>query len=254
MFVDCRAKIPDSSMPDKPSKFFVWLQGKKVPVLRPEDIIPCLAGKDYHWAAGYSAHELSYRWTEAESVPVPVDRVLSQSPLLQDLELIEGYFEYQVSLNTHGHASQTDLMVLLETRDRNALLAVEGKVREGFGLSVKTWNKTPGRDDRIRYLCDLLGLFYDDLASLGLKYQLVHRTASAVLEAQLRGICRATMLVHTFDPLSSHFRDFQCFCDLLSLPVTGPNQISAFRTVGGVELSLAWVSDSPRSTRALGGD
>jgi hypothetical protein len=217
--------------------------------VHPEDIIPYLVAQEYHWAEGYSAYELSYRWIEAGAIPVSVDSVLSQSPDLRGIRLINGFFEFQVGLNTRGHASQTDLMAFVDTENGAALLAVEGKVKEGFGLSVGTWNKTLGKDDRIWSLCDLLGLFYDDLAYLNVKYQLVHRTASAVLEAQRRGIHRAVMLVHSFDPSNSHFRDFHCFSDLFGSAVKEPDQISEFKTVGGVELSFAWVADPIRSVR-----
>ena len=236
-------------MPEKSQKFFIVNAGKKIPVISPEMIIPYLAAQEYHWREGYSAYELSYCWIEADSIPLSVQAVLSRSQFLIDANLVEGFFEYQVNLNTPGHASQTDLMAIIEAQGRVALLAVEGKVNEGFGSSVRKWNSTPGRDRRISLLCDVLGLFYDDLARL--KYQLVHRTASAVLEAQRRGIPRATVVIHTFDPSNSHFYDFQCFCDLLTLPVQAAGQISEFKTVGGVELALAWVSDVPRSSRLL---
>ena len=230
-------------------KFFVFAKGKTIPIVQPEDIKPYLAAQDYHWGEGYSAYELSYRWMDAEGIPDSVDSVLSQSSSLGRARLINGFFEYQVGLNTRGHASQTDLMAFLDTENGAAVLAIEGKVREGFGLSVGTWNKTDGKDDRICSLCDLLGLFYDDLVCLNVKYQLVHRTASAVLEGQRRGIHRAVMLVHSFDPSNSHFGDFQCFTDFFGSTVKGPGQISEFKTVGGVELSFAWVADPIRSVR-----
>ena len=230
-------------------RFFVLAKSKPIPVLRPEDIIPYLAAQEYHWAEGHSAYELSYRWIEAGDIPVSVASVLSQSPALRGIRLINGFFEYQVGLNTRGHASQTDLMAFVDAKNGAALLAVEGKVRESFGLSVGSWNKTDGKDDRIRSLCDLLGLFYDDVVYLNVKYQLVHRTASAVLEAQRRGIHRAVMLVHSFDPSNSHFCDLHCFSDLFGSGVKKPDQISEFTTVGGVELSFAWVTDPIRSVR-----
>ncbi|MGH9503793.1 MAG: DUF6946 family protein [Terriglobales bacterium] len=235
--------------PDASQKFFVLAKGKTIPVVRPEDIIPYLVAQEYHWAEGYSAYELSYRWIESGSIPDSVDLVLRQSPPLRGMNLIEGFFEYQVGLNTRGHASQTDLMAFVDTQEGPAVLAVEGKVRESFGLSIRTWNKTPGKDDRIWFLCDLLGLFHDDLACLNVKYQLVHRTASAVLEAQRRGIHRAVMLVHSFGPSNSRFRDLHCFSDLLGIAVKAPGQVSDFKTVGGVELGFAWVSDPLRSLR-----
>jgi hypothetical protein len=57
-----------------------------------------------------------------------------------DVVLVEGFFEYQVNLNTPGHASQTDLMALVETRGGVALLAVEGKVKEGL---QRIWTTHP---------------------------------------------------------------------------------------------------------------
>jgi uncharacterized protein DUF6946 len=105
------ARIQDASQ-----KFFVFARGKTIPVVRPEDIIPYLVAREYHWAEGYSAYELSYRWIEAGSIPASVDSVLCQSLALRGIKLIKGFFEFQVGLNTRGHASQTERTTSLTIR------------------------------------------------------------------------------------------------------------------------------------------
>src|SRR5438874_7755922 len=101
-------------MPEKSQKFFIVNAGKKIPVTEPELIIPYLAAQEYHWREGYSAYELSYCWVEAGSIPHSIRSVLDQSEFLNDAELVEGFFEYQVDLRTPGHASQIDLMAIIE--------------------------------------------------------------------------------------------------------------------------------------------
>ena len=76
----------------------------------------------------------------------------------------------------------------------DAVIAVEGKVDEPFGDLVSTWNDhSSGKERRLEALCASLGLRVADLG--GIRYQLLHRTASAIYEAQRYRTTRAVMLV-----------------------------------------------------------
>ena len=89
-------------------------------------------------------------------------------------------------------------------------IAVEGKVSETFGPTIGEWNPdaSTGQRKRFNFLKDLLGL---DEIPAGIQYQLLHRTASAVLEAQRFNAKHAVLLVHSFSPEKLWFDDFADF-------------------------------------------
>ncbi len=84
------------------------------------------------------------------------------------------------------------------------MIAVEGKVNEPFGEFVKDWNTTPGKQVRLERLTQTLGL---DVANIGgIRYQLHHRTASAIYEAK-RYRCRHASL-HLFNLVFNSYQTF----------------------------------------------
>ena len=124
-------------------------------------------------------------------------------------------------------------------------MAVEGKVREPFGETVDRWSTgaspQSGKPGRLSKLCHTLGL-QESYAS-NLRYQLLHRTAAAVYEAQRYRAKVAVMMVHSFDPRDTGIADFQAFASAM-----GFIGAEATRTVGpvwceGVALYLGWAAD-----------
>jgi hypothetical protein len=96
-----------------------------------------------------------------------------------------------------SRASQTDLFALARSGSDLISIAVEGKVAEAFDTTVGEWldrraaeqakrgrTRQPSAQTRKRlaFLCELLQLEEGDI--LDLRYQLLHRTAAAILEAQ----------------------------------------------------------------------
>ncbi len=211
---------------------------------RPEDVIPYLAKQERHWKKGYSAYELAHSWIKAEGIPSPVGAVLDTCPDYARATLVEGLFERDVDLRTPGRRSQTDLLAFVKLRQGDAVIAVEGKVDEPFGDRVSAWNDhSPGRVRRLSALCASLGLRVADVGDI--RYQLLHRTASAIYEAQRYRTSRAIMLVHSFSLTDTSFGDFQAFAKSMGVPVQAVNQISAEQECEGVRLRLAWVRDRP---------
>jgi hypothetical protein len=75
------------------------------------------------------------------------------------------------------------IWVLARSEGKLISIAVEGKVSEAFGPTVQEWQieSSPGKASRLAYLLGLLGLpSVPDTT----RYQLLHRTASAIIEAQ----------------------------------------------------------------------
>ena len=213
------------------------------PIKRPEDIIPHLAKQERHWKKGYSAYELAYSWVGAKGIPNPVVAVLHQAEEFLGMELIEGFFEKETDLRSRGRPSQTDLLALIGDGEGFAVLGIEGKVDESFGPLVSEWlvDASANKRARLSVLQETMGLADHDVSNL--RYQLLHRTAAAVYEAQRYKIRRAVMLVHSFSDGHSWFDDFRAFADAIGTPVSGTNELSAKVGAEGISLRLGWVAD-----------
>ena len=168
------------------------------PITKPEDVIPRLAKQKMHWKKGYSAYELAHSWVRAKGIPCPVAAVLHQVADFRRMELVEGFFEKDTDLRSREQPSQTDLLALIGDGDGFAVLGIEGKVDEPFGPLISEWlvNASPTKQTRLSELRKTLGLTGCDVSNL--RYQLLHRTAAAIYEAQRYKVRRAVMLVHSF--------------------------------------------------------
>ena len=213
-------------------------------IARPEDVIPYLAKQELQWRKGYSAYELAHSWVNAGDIPASVRSVLDTCPDYAGAQLVEGLFEREVGLRTPGHPSQTDLLAFVKLAHGNAVIAVEGKVGEPFGELVSIWNNhSPGKERRLAVLCASLGL---EVGAVGdIRYQLLHRTASAIYEAQRYRTKRAIMLVHSFSLTDTSFDDFKAFAKLMGIPLDAVNRLSEERECEGIRLRVAWVKDQP---------
>ena len=217
-----------------------------LPATAPQDWQRLLAEPELHWKAGRSAHALAHAWQTADGFPADVAAVNDAGPgHLRDLELLLGLPEHKVPLPGGQRASQTDLFVLARN-PAGALvsIAVEGKVSESFGELVADWRReaSPGKTQRLTYLCEMLGLEVDEVD--GLRYQLLHRTASALIEARRFNAEHAVMLVHSFSPSGEGLNDCAAFANSLGAPLEA-NSIAAVPDFGDPTLSLGWVTSTP---------
>jgi hypothetical protein len=99
-------------------------------------------------------------------------------------ELLLAIPEWEVGLPGGTRKSQNDVFALLRCAGQIISLTVEGKVNEPFGPTIGDWSSPskPGKTKRLDFLKELLGL--PELLTDDLRYQLLHRTASAVIEAE----------------------------------------------------------------------
>ena len=200
----------------------------------------CLAEPTRHWRTGYSARTLACAWQEADGFPREVAAALATAADFRGIELLLAFPEHRVSLPGTGHSSQTDLWVLARAGADLVSIAVEGKVAEPFGATLEDWlaGASPGKQARLASLQRILGLG----APLppGLRYQLLHRSASAVIEAKRFGAAHAVLLVHSFSREQRWFEDFAAFAALFGAsPTVG--QVAAAGVCDGVQLHLCWV-------------
>lgn len=212
------------------------------PADEPTDWQQLLAKPDLHWQTGYSARSLAYSWTEAGGFPSEVQAVFDESGFvcLHELEFLLGIPEHEVPIPGGRRPSQNDVFVLASGSDGLVSIAVEGKVSESFDVPVdeRFADPTPGQSTRLEFLLELLELDRDAVGGIG--YQLLHRTASAVLEARRFGARHAVMLVHSFSQELSHFPDYAAFVGLYG-EVADANRLVKARRLGDITLYLGWV-------------
>lgn len=216
-----------------------------VPLLRPEDVIPHL-GKPTHWKQGRSAKAVADSWFYANSIPEPVRNVLDQANEYRGAILIDAWLERCVDLGDGGRPTQTDLMAVLGIGARLSILAVEAKVDESFGPTVDKWlaEEGDGKLSRLEMLCELFGLSFGTVRSM--RYQFLHRTASAILEARRYRATDAVMLVQSFCPKDSGLEDFRAFFGAAGFNGFDAGRLSEAKTVGGIRLRIGWVRDKAR--------
>ena len=156
-----------------------------------------LAEPEKQWRAGYSAYALAHAWEDAQGFPPEVEAVFAGS-IFQDSEFLLALPEHKVPMPAKGADSQNDLFVLAKTTSGDlASIAVEGKVSETFGTTLAGWNTgSANKLERLQSILDIIGLPYDIPDTT--RYQLLHRTASAMVEAQRFNAKHALMLVHSF--------------------------------------------------------
>lgn len=200
-----------------------------------------LADPEKHWKDGYSAKMLATCWQSAGGFPAEVTASFRASdiPLIRELEFVAGFPEHKVELPGGQRPSQTDLMVLARAGSEFAAVAVEGKVEESFGELVGIWRQaaSEGKTERLAYLTELLGLSGRDLD--GIRYQLLHRTASALLTARHFAARHAVMLVHSFSNKRTGFEDYAAFLQFFGLNAT-TGTVQRAGTVGSTELYFSW--------------
>lgn len=206
-----------------------------------------LADHKKQWKKGYSAFELAYCWENARNLPNGVHKVFKKSglTLFNDVQVLYGFPEYKVPLPGGNASSQNDLYVLAKANNELLTIMVEGKVSEPFGETVEYWlgaNPSEGKRKRLEYLLNLLGL--DEGSVKNIRYQLLHRAASALLEARKVNANNSLILVHSFSKTVKWFEDYAEFVKLFRLSpiqdgIVGPIQFNS------VNLYFGWVTEVP---------
>lgn len=187
--------------------------------------------------------ETALSWEGASGLPPEVARIFPDASLLQAI------VEYPVILPGGGNASKNDVFALLADRSGQIVCMIEAKRDEPFGPLLSEWlkNASAGKQTRLAAICACLGLKSEDVPG-EIRYQLLHRAASAVLTAQAYRTDRAAMVVQSFSPERNWLDDFTAFCALLGRDA-GPDLNVSTILPNGTALQLAWVT-SPLSERA----
>lgn len=213
-----------------------------VPSSGPGDWRRLLADPEKHWKRGYSAMAAALAWEAAGGgLPQEISSLLGQQ-----VELLLAIPEHKVALPGGSRASQCDVFALVRVDDRTCAVAVEAKVNESFGPTVGEWivGASRGKVDRMGSICALLGL---STPADGLRYQLFHRTAAAVIEARRFKTDRAAMVVQSFSRDHMWFDDFASFAALFGLEAELGRPLTCILPLG-LPLTLGWATGSAAFT------
>lgn len=181
-------------------------------------------------------------WEENQPLlPSEIIQVLegSDDPSLSNLELLVAIPEWEVELPGGKTASQTDILAITRNESGLVILGVEAKVDEPFGptLKEKKSDATKAQLGRIAYLERELGRTAPFEGHI--RYQLLHRTVSALLTARAFYAPTAVMLVHSFSPASKWRDDFEIFCHGLGC-ISLSNDLYEVPNIEGPRLILGW--------------
>ncbi|MDP9179549.1 MAG: hypothetical protein M3O61_17900 [Gemmatimonadota bacterium] len=157
------------------------------------------------------------------------------------LRLLLAIPEFKVPLPGGTTASQTDLAAIARGEKGLVAIAVEGKVSESFGptMGERRKGRAIDNDVRLSFLCEQLGLANGCPDQI--RYQLLHRTVSALTIARDFFAESAVMLVHSFHSDSKWLDDFVAFADLFGCEAK-KGQLCNLGSRNGVRLYIGWAS------------
>ncbi|WP_233270380.1 DUF6946 family protein [Chachezhania sediminis] len=169
----------------------------------------------------------------AQGLPPEIAAVLGP-----EAELLLAIPEYKVALPGGGRQTQCDVFALVRIGGDTCAVSIEAKVAEPFGPTVGQWmaDASAGKARRLAFLAALLGL--SDIPR-DIRYQLLHRTAAAVLEAERFKTDSAAMIVQSFSPDARWFPDYHRFVQLFG-KTTEPDRRVDVALPSGRPLILGW--------------
>ncbi len=218
-----------------------------IPTTDPSDWKQFLKSPDKHWKIDYSAHTLAHRWHEADGFPNEIEALFIQSdlPALKKTVPILIIPERITPIGGRGGSCRNDVFVLAKAGDK-ALVSItfEGKVDESFGDPLGYWKSIgnqQNRRSRLDFLLKKLGLGADPPDTIF--YQLIQRTAAAIVEAELFNANYAVMIVHSFSAGQSHFSAFQEFARLFKKDVA-VGQLVEIAQINEIRLFVGWAQGS----------
>ena len=177
-----------------------------------------LADPERHWKQGASALP-SLPEEPTGSRPPSRDTLRNGAPWIVGAEILLALPELEggpTAVGRPAHADGPHDPRAHTGRFAGRHRGLEGKVDEPFGDLVGDGGRrapSPGRRSGSAFLLRLLELGHVDPD--GLRYQLLHRTAAALIEANRFGAECAVMLVQPFSPEHRSWSDFVAFAEAL---------------------------------------
>jgi hypothetical protein len=162
-------------------------------------------------------------------------------PFLRDLVPLLAVPEFKVPLPGGNRASQADIFVLARSSVGPVCVMVEGKVNESFGPTLDEWraDASPGKDKRLRFLFRTLGI--TAIPGGEIRYQLLHRAASAIITGEQYRAVAAILLIHSFSEQCTGFEDYDAFVRLFGVHAQN-GVVQRLLTTSIVPLFAVWVT------------
>jgi hypothetical protein len=221
-----------------------------IPTSGPQSWKQLLAEPERHWQPGFSAMSTAFSWESADGMPKEIISLFANAdePALRDASLAIAIPEYKVGLAGGARPSQNDVFAILTASGGLISVMVEGKARENFDSLLGDWKKRTspqGVKTRLADIADQIGL--NTRIPDEIRYQLLHRTASAIIEAKRFHAPFAAMIIQSFvsDDAENHYGDFCAFIRLYGKePIKGT--LIELATPNKCRLFAAWVQSSPK--------
>lgn len=203
-----------------------------------------LASPDKQWKKGFSARTLAYSWETANGFPdiVKKEFKICDFSFFNNLNFLLGIPEYKVSLPGGNRDSQNDIFVLAKNNNNQLIsIMVEGKCDETFGPLFGEWYKNPsqGKKKRISHIKSILNI--KNKISKDIRYQLLHRSASAIIEAKKFNCKYAILLIHSFNQDDLWIEDYYKFISLFGL-IEKKKGVQLLNKIDGIEFYGMWVT------------
>lgn len=240
---DLIGKIASAEAGPGPAKRYpACMSAIYIPSAGPDSWRQFLAQPERQWVSGYSARTLAHSWEAANGLPAEVRAALEM--VVTAPRLLLALPEHKTALPGGRRESQSDVFALIRSDEHLIAATIEGKVDEPFGPTVAEWlqDASPGKRTRLEAVCGLLGLSAEPDGAV--RYQLLHRTAAAVIEAE-RFAAGAAMIVHSFSPDARWHADYGRFTGLLGA-VAAAGSAARVQLPSGKPLYLAWVPGDQR--------
>jgi hypothetical protein len=212
-----------------------------------------LASPDRQWKREFSAFETAVSWENASArdsgLPGPIEKVFQDNGIVAPTLLL-AVAEHKVPLPGGNAASQCDVWAIINTAQGLLSLTVEAKANEAFGDEILEKWLVAGKTNRsianrkIRWEHVRANLPDAD-SFLKVRYQILHRCAAAVIEANRWGCQNAAFIVQSFGKpavgtLDANFEAYREFCTAIQLPAAKSSL--AHTKVGDIALSVGWVN------------
>lgn len=213
-----------------------------VPSHGPSDWQQLLAQPERQWVTGYSARTIAHSWEAQPDWPPEIASIICK--VLGPTSLLLAIPEHKTPLPGGQRESQSDVFALGRHNGGLVACTIEGKVNEAFGPTVAEQLKdaSSGKRERLNFLCEALGL---DGCPGHIHYQLLHRTVSALIEADRFAARDAAMIVHSFSPERRWLDAFNQFGNLFGLDFTA-GEPATITLPSRKRLILGWACGDPR--------
>ena len=213
-----------------------------VPTAGPDSWKGLLGDPDLHWKEGRSAKMVADLWEGSGALPETLVAMLESGGIIAP-ELLIAVPEWVTALPDGLRGSQSDVFALLKHDQGTAALVVEAKVNETFGPTVGEWlsSESAARPRRLKDLIEIIGSGSPPPPEV--RYQLIHRTAAALIEAGRFGAASAIMVVQSFSNASAGFDEFVDLFRWLGVQDIRPGEIFRVSNDCGAQLYAGWCKE-----------